>query len=133
MSEQNQPALHEVQAAFAHWRASGWPRRTPPALRAQAVSLLARHSVSEVMTALRVDHRRLSRWRRELSTDDAAATAGAFIELPAVALAEPAVVPASAWLTLTRQRADGEAVSIQGELSAGQWRWALALLRKAMP
>jgi len=133
MSEQNQPALHEVQAAFAHWRASGGPRRTPPTLRAQAVSLLARHSVSEVMTALRVDHRRLSRWRRELSTGDAAAAVGEFIELPAVALAEPAVVAAPALLTLTRQRADGEAVSIQGELSAGQWRWALALLREAMP
>ena len=131
MLEQKQPELDEVQAAFAHWRASGWPRHTPPVLRAQAVSLLARHSVSEVMKALRVDHRRLSRWRRELSTGDAPVGVDAFIELPAVAPAETPVVPASVWLTLTHHTDDGSAVSIQGELSAAQWHWALGLLRGA--
>ena len=127
MSNQNRPSLNEVQRAFAQWRASGQRRRTPAALRAQAVGLLAEHSVSEVMTALRVDHRRLSRWRREV-----AAPNSDFIELPAAALGEPvdAVASAPVSLTLTRQGADGSAVSIAGELNAVQWRWALGLLQE---
>ena len=68
MNESNPISLSEVQAEFAHWRASGKTRHTPAALRKQAVALLADHSMSEVMRTLRVDHRRLSRWRRAFST-----------------------------------------------------------------
>jgi hypothetical protein len=127
MSNQNRPSLNDVQHAFAQWRASGQRRRTPAALRAQAVGLLAAHSVSEVMTALRVDHRRLSRWRREV-----AAPVNDFVELPAAALEEAidSVAPAPVSLTLTRQGADGSTVSIAGELNAVQWRWALGLLQE---
>ena len=132
MSEQNLPSLRDVQAAFAHWRASGRPRRTPPALRAQAVSLLARHRISEVMTALGLDHRRLSRWGRALSASEPPVGVTDFIELPAVAMEKATLTaPPVAALTLTRQAPDGSAISISGQLSDAQWRWALRLLRES--
>lgn len=135
MSEQSHPSLEEVQAGFARWRASGRVRRTPPALRAQAVSLLARHRIGEVSKVLGVDHQRLSRWRRELSPSSVAGTVAEFVELAPVGLEEPIVAPAldSAALTLTRHGSDGSTVSIQGELSAAQWRWALGLLQASAP
>ena len=133
MSEQNVSCLEEVQAGFARWRASGRTRRTPAPLRAQAVELLAHHRIGEVTQALGVDHRRLSRWRRELSGSGVAPEA--FVELPPVRREEPAVmsVADAALLTLTRQARDGSTVSIHGELSAAQWRWALALLQESAP
>lgn len=128
MSKQNQPSLSEVQSAFAQWRESGKTRRTPPALRAQAVGLLGEYGFREVMKGLGVDHRRLSRWRQELS-----APSGAFVELPAaprVGTAEPEQ-PGSMALTLTYHAGDGSAVAIAGQLSAEQWGWALGLVQGA--
>ncbi len=135
MSEQNLPSLEEVQAAFARWRASGQVWRTPPTLRAQAVGLLTRHRIGEVTKALGVDHQRLSRWRSELSTSRVAVTAEEFVELPPARVEESlmAGVADSASLTLTRHAGDGSAISIQGQLSAAPWRWALALLREPGP
>jgi hypothetical protein len=47
---------------------------------------------------------------------------------------EPAVpLPAVLALTLTRQASDGHRVSIQGELNAAHWRWALDLLQETGP
>ena len=56
-----------------------------------------------------------------------------FVDVPTVGLEPPAATraPAAAVLTLTRQAGDGSTLSIQGELSPGQWRWALALLQEA--
>ena len=97
------------------------------------MALLADHSMSEVMRTLRVDHRRLSRWRRAFSTMPPPLPQS-FVELPSVAMATsatPSSAPVSASLTLTRQAADGRAVSIGGELPAEHWRWALRLLEQA--
>ena len=134
MNEPNPPSLSEVQAAFVQWRESGKPRHTPAALREQAVALLASHSMSEVMQALRVDHRRLSRWRRALFPPPAAEPMSGFVELPpaGVGKATRAVAaPASAQLTFTRQAGEGCTVSVAGELRAEHWRWALGLLEEA--
>ena len=60
MPKESHPSLAEVQSAFEAWRKHRPTRSTPPALRAQAVGLLAHHRISEVMNALHVDHRRLS-------------------------------------------------------------------------
>lgn len=135
MSEQHQPSLEEVQAAFARWRASGRVWRTPPTLQAQAVGLLARHRIGEVTKALGVDHQRLSRWRSELSGSRVAVTNEQFVELPPARLEGPlmAAAPDSASLTLTRHAGDGSAISIHGDLSPLQWRWALALLQEPRP
>jgi hypothetical protein len=121
------PQLADVQRAFEAWRQSGRTRTTPPALRAQAVQLLAEYSVREVIRALHVDHRRLSRWERELSAASALPD-NAWVELPAVGV-EPTAVPPAVSMTLTRQAVDGSAVSISAELSEAQWRWALRLLQ----
>ena len=129
MSETITPALSEVQAAFAQWRASGKTRYTPEALRKQAVALLADHSMREVIQALRVDHRRLHAWRRAFSALPPPLPQR-FVELPSVA-SPAAASPASASLTLTRQGRDGAAVSIAGELALAHWRWALSLLEEA--
>ncbi len=132
MSKKSDPCLAEVQKAFAHWRRHRPTRRTPLWLREQAVGLLAHHRVTEVMKALQLDHRRLSRWRRELETATAPLTVSGFVELPSAPRAEgvePRSSP-SVRLTLTRQAADGRSVSLAGELSAAQWRWALGLLQE---
>lgn len=125
--------LAEVQKAFAQWRQNRTGQRVPLALRQQAVALLADHRISEVMARLRVDHRALSRWRRELSALPAGSPVGEFIELPGVP--EPvADVPGGAAgvsMTLTRQAGEGSAWSVSGQLSETQWRWALALLQEA--
>ena len=133
MSRKSDPSLAEVQKAFAHWRRHRRPRRTPLWLREQAVGLLARHRVTEVMKALPRDHRRLSRWRRELETAPAPLTVSGFVELPSTPREEgiePRSSP-SVKLTLTRQSGDGRSVSLAGELSAAQWRWTLGLLQES--
>jgi hypothetical protein len=135
MSEQNPLGLEEVQAAFARWRASGRISRTPPSLRAQAVELLRRYRIGEVIKALGVDHQRLSRWRLEFSSSGMAVAPEEFVELPPARLEAALAAPGlnSFELTLTRQACDGSRLSIQGELSAAQWRWALALLQESAP
>jgi hypothetical protein len=127
MPNRSAPRLAEVQGAFDAWRQRGQPRITPLELRRQAVNLLANYSISVVMKALRLDHRRLSRWRRELAAAPALPT---FVEVPALAPEPAAPLPAVLSLTLTRQTASGHTVSIQGELNAAQWRWALDLLQE---
>ena len=129
MLNRNHPSLTEVQNAFAHWRTHRQPRETPPELRVQAVNLLARYRVTDVMKALQVDYRQLSRWRGEVSALEAGLPDSTFVELPA-AVPEPMAVAPVTPLTLTRQAADGSAVSIRGELSEAQWRWALRLLQE---
>jgi hypothetical protein len=129
MSKQSHPSLAEVQSAFANWRTHRQPRVTPLELRAQAVNLLARYRVTEVMNALRVDYRQLSRWRREVLALETGLPDTDFVELPAAMPELPAVAPVTQ-LTLTRHGADGSGVSISGELSEAQWRWALRLLQE---
>lgn len=136
MNEATVPSLREVQAAFIQWRERGQPRRTPLELREQAVALLAQHTMREVMQALRVDHRRLSGWRRALRPSPGDELESGFVELPVISAGKPAraksaSAPASATLTLTRQAGDGRAVSVAGELPAEHWRWALRLLEEA--
>lgn len=138
MTVNDVPSLTDVQEAFSVWRRERPTRQTPAALRAQAVALLQRYPVTKVMKALGLDHRRLSRWRRELSGPAESMFEARFVELPAVgspsAAAERAVEPAAATpmrLTLSRQHADGARVSVSGTLEAAQWRWALALLSES--
>jgi hypothetical protein len=50
------------------------------------------------------------------------------VEVPALALAPAVPIPAVLSLTLTRHGPDGHSLSIQGELDAAHWRWALELL-----
>jgi hypothetical protein len=127
MPNRSARSLAEVQSTFDAWRQCGQPRITPLELRRQAVNLLANYSISAVMKALRLDHRRLSRWRRELAAEPC--LTAAFVEVPALAPEPAAALPAVLSLTLTRQTSDGHRVSIQGELDAAHWRWALDLLQ----
>jgi hypothetical protein len=130
MPNRNIPSLAEVQSAFDAWRQRGQPRITPVELRRQAVQLLADYSVSAVMTALRLDHRRLTRWRRELAAEPALPM---FVEVPTL-VPEPATPLLGVLsLTLTRQAADGSSLTVQGELDAAHWRWALELLQETGP
>ena len=131
MSPSPSSRLVEVQAAFAEWRRNRTGQRVPLALRQQAVALLADHRISEVIATLRVDHRALTRWRRELSELTPGSLAGEFIDLPAGPIVEAAASPAGIALTLNRQAGDGNTWSVSGQLSEAQWRWALGLLQEA--
>lgn len=128
MPKESPPRLADVQAAFAQWRRTRTTLRTPLALRRQAVGLLAEYRISEVTSALGVNHGQLSRWRREVSPATAAATDSAFIELPTVS--DPALPSPGIALTLTRQSSEGGTLWVSGQLSEAQWRWALRLLQE---
>lgn len=124
--------LAEVQAAFVEWRQNRTGQRIPLALRQQAVALLIDHRISEVMATLRVDHRALTRWRRELSALKGDGPMQGFIELPEapVPVEEASGVTMGVSMTLTRQAGDGSSLSVSGSLNEAQWRWALALLQE---
>ena len=132
MLKKSQPKLAEVQRAFEAWRQSGRTRITPRELRIQALNLLGEYRISDVMKALHVDHRRLSRWREELSASETGLAANAFVELPAAAKPTLEAPSSSVAMTLTRQAGDGSTLSIQAELSEVQWRWAVGLLQEAV-
>jgi len=128
------PRLEEVQEAFARWRGECPRGHTPPTLRAQAVSLLSHYRISEVLRALKLDHRRLSRWRRERLSAPHVGSREEFVEVPPTVERSDKIgtgEPERLRLTLTHQDADGYSVSLAGELSAGQWRWVLGLLRES--
>lgn len=133
MSNHRSPRLADVQAAFAQWRRTRTTHRTPLALRQQAVGLLAEHRISEVTSALGVNHGQLNRWRREVSPATDTTTDSAFVELPMALRPAPEVAlpPAGVSLTLTRQTSDGGTLSISGQLSEAQWRWAMSLLQES--
>lgn len=139
MSSCRELSLSEVQARFASWRSERTGRATPRELRSQAVSLLSHHPISEVMKALRLDHKRLKRWREaQQGGPRAVASAGEFIELAPIKPAQSvspsslAVSGDSSWakplLTLTHCGQEGRSVSIAGELDERSCRWALSVL-----
>lgn len=124
-------SLAELQDAFARWRQTRRPRQIPPALGANAVALLGRHRTNEILRTLGIDHRTLMRWKRQYGEGEAVTSpTPAFVALPAPA--SPVVAPRATEealaLTLTRQAGDGTALSLDGQLTLGQWRAALTLL-----
>jgi hypothetical protein len=119
--------LAAVESEFAEWRRRRSPRHTPSPLKAQAVSLLREHSISQVCQRLRINHGTLTRWRQAVTPE---AEAMGFVELGPCALKGLSEdgVSTLATLTLTYTRADGSALSMSGQLSEAQWRWARELL-----
>lgn len=59
--------LAAVESEFAEWRRRRSPRHTPSPLKAQAVSLLREHSISQVCQRLGINHGTLTRWRQALT------------------------------------------------------------------
>ena len=123
-NDRQPPTLAETEAHFAEWRRTRTKPRTPTRLKEQAVALLSRHSRGEVCKRLGVGHAMLKRWQSEVGQHEAAA----FIALPTVAASTSSGLEGRTPLKLTRQRVDGEVISVEGELSEAQWRWALGLL-----
>ncbi len=123
---QPQPqSLEAVEAQFAQWRRTRTQLPTPLALKEQAVGLLAEHRISSVCQRLRINHEMLKRWQRELAAEPAAG----FVALPMAVAPTPVGDEGRVRLTLTRRPREGEAMSIEAELSQAQWRWALGLLQ----
>lgn len=140
------PSLAAVEHQFADWRRTRTKLSTPRELKEQAVALLGDHRRRQICQVLRISYEMLRRWEAELEPVSSAA----FVTLPSPplpslsplspsspslsspspsALATPS--PGRLSVTLTRQRADGDAVSIAGELDEAQCRWALKLLAEA--
>lgn len=119
--------LSAVEGEFAEWRRERCPRHTPMPLKAHAVALLSEYSISHVCQRLRINHGTLKRWRQAVTPE---AEAMGFVELvpPALKGLSEDGVPTLATLTLTHTRADGSALSMSGQLSEAQWRWARELL-----
>lgn len=128
------PSLVEVAEEFAHWRRTRTTPRTPDELQQKAVGLLAHYRVSEVMRALGLHHKGLKAWQRKWSGSMEGALARSqpvdFVPLPALrpTASESSLAPTSLALKLTYHRSDDRALSVEGELSDGQWRQVLSLL-----
>ncbi len=121
------PTLASVAQQFADWRRTRTNLKTPLALREQAVNLLASHPVGQVCKGLNINHDMVKRWRRELVAE---LPVPAFVTLPA-ALPSPQHDEAQRLeLTLAHQGADGSTLSLSGQLSPTQWRWAVQLVHQ---
>lgn len=106
----NPVTLESVASAFAHWRQHRGSRNesAPEVLRQQALQLLSHHSSNRVITALKINHALLKRWRQ---TSEPAV---AFIALPAdVPKRDP-----SSPLTITLRNAHGAEMHIGGEITS---------------
>ena len=131
MTDSNaRPALAEVQHQFAQWRNNRTGRRTPAALRSQAVALLKDHRISEICTALGISSQMIQDWRGKQPVDRTPRLS--FVELPVatttdVAPAREIDVPLT--LTLQRTGADGDGWSITATLSRNEWLQAARLLK----
>lgn len=126
-------SLSEVAAEFAHWRRIRTHPRTPDELQQKAVQLLAHYRVNEVLKALGLCHKALKSWKQRWSSkvaSDPDPSSPRFVRLPGLVGPAQAVErePDRLSLKLTRQSDEYTRLSIEGELSQAQWRWALALL-----
>ena len=63
----NPLTLESVSAAFDHWRQNRTSRKesVPISLREHAIKLLAHHSKSRVIEALKINHSMLKQWRHK--------------------------------------------------------------------
>jgi hypothetical protein len=66
---QTQEPLLATAGAFKHWRLtrSGSNAKTPELLRQQAVALIPDYSISQIITALKLNHAQLKRWSQSAS------------------------------------------------------------------
>lgn len=126
-------SLAELQGEFLRWRETRRPRQVPTPLRVNAVALLSTHSASEILNTLGINHQMLKRWRgrygdtSETSTPPASA---AFVPLTGGdEVMSPSFERLESRLKITRQSADGTALSMEGELTLSQWRMAMTLLK----
>lgn len=120
--------LGAVAEQFGEWRRIRTKAHTPLSLKRQAVGLLESCSQSQVLKGLGISHEMLKRWQREVG---GTASNEVFVELPAAVVESTTAVVESARLKVTRQRTNGERLSIEGELNERQWRWAFALLSES--
>ena len=127
------PNLTEVAEEFAYWRRTRTSPRTPEELQQKAVKLLDHYRVNEVLKALSLCHKGLTRWKQRWSSESGevlSRSSTGFVRLPASAQrnSQAAALPAQMSLKLTRQIGENESLSIEGELSEKHWHWALELL-----
>lgn len=125
-------SLAELQVEFARWRATRSPRQVPTPLRVNTVALLSKHSTSEILKTLKINHTMLKRWRERYGEEPPPVSAPSQKEFVTLSAADELTAPASerfdSRLKITRQAADGTALSLEGELTLSQWRVAMTLL-----
>lgn len=125
-------SLAELQREFVRWRETRSSRQVPTPLRVNAIALLGEHSVSEILKTLGINHQMLTRWRRRYGDDPqrvSVPSQGAFVPLNAAREVTPSASERfDSRLKITRQTADGTALSVEGELTLAQWRVAMTLL-----
>ena len=113
---EHHPTLVSVAQAFQHWRNTRTRRgRTPAPLKAQALALLAHHSRSQVISALRINTTTLAAWQAASATvtQTGSAPHATFVELPPWPSAEPVVDAIS--VTLTGPQ--GRVITVSGPLT----------------
>jgi len=123
-AESSTPTLEMVETKFADWRRTREKRTAPLLLKQQTVGLLLTYSQSQVLKRLKISHAMLKRWHREVSVLDEPQRG--FVSLPSAG--GESENEERSRLMVTRRRVDGEALSLEGELTERQWNWVLGLL-----
>lgn len=83
-------SLESVAKQFASWReASHRERQTPQSLKQQAVALKSDYPVSQIISALGINHRNLKRWSILSERDEPSA----FVSLPALLPKDKSIAP----------------------------------------
>ncbi len=125
MTSPRTPTLDEVAAAFHSWRIhkpKGNPA-IPEPLKQQAVALLPHYPMGQLLTALRLNHQPISRWKRQAVEPHRPVT-------PAFVTLEPLREDEALTLTWSTQTAQGIPLSVAGTLPPEQWRTVLTLLNR---
>jgi hypothetical protein len=131
MSPSPHVTLAEVADEFADWRQTRTRLRTPPELQKKVMALLSSYRVGEVLKALNLSHKNVMAWKRRWTPE--AVLSGAepgptFLPLPGSAVASAWSEEPRVYLKLSRHQGAETSWSIEAELSADQWPWALSLL-----
>jgi len=107
----NPLTLESVSAAFDHWRQNRTSRKesVPISLREHAIKLLAHHSKSRVIEALKINHSMLKQWRHKGER-----SAPTFVVLP------PPKPEATSSLQITLRNPQGAEMHITGSVTADQ-------------
>ena len=126
--------LAEVAEEFAEWRRTRTRPRTPPELQKKVIALLPIYRIGEVLKVLNLSYKNVMVWKRRWAPEalsPAVEPVTMFLPLSAATLVEAGSGEQRLYLKLSRHQGSETHWSIEAELSADQWPWALSLLKRA--
>jgi len=125
--------LAEVADEFTEWRRTRTSPRTPLELQKKVIALLPIYRIGEVLKTLNLSYKNVMAWKRRWTPEAFRAETEpvtTFLPLPAATLAGAGSGEQRLYLKLSRHQGSETHWSIEAELRADQWPWALSLLKR---